>query len=506
MPEENLPASAAAILIVDDTPAYLRILGTMLRRYGYAVRTAPSAQAAWAAVEAALPDLILLDVKMPGTNGYALCERLKAGTGTRDIPVIFISGADDIADKLRAFTCGGVDYIAKPFHDEEVLARVRTQLALRSLQKRLEELLRERTAELVEADAQVRGGIVERLRAEDRFRGVLESAPEAMLVVDARRHIAFVNSQAEALFGYRRDELLGGAVEMLMPERFRHPHALFGTDYLAQPHVRPMGKGRGLLGLHKDGREFPAEISLSPLAGDDRTLVICTIRDISERMQIEQELIASRQKLRELAAHHDAVREMERKRIAGEIHDELGALLTALKMDISLLRMRVGENPDLQQRVGQMRELVEQTIQGVRQVATQLRPAALNLGIVPALEWLVADFGRHTASACSLDACCEIEMGDAQATAVFRIVQESLTNVARHAGANTVTVILARSDHGVEVRIRDDGCGFDAQVLRGGTFGLLGLRERALVLGATLRIDSAPGRGTLIALTIPEAP
>jgi PAS domain S-box-containing protein len=500
LPADSLQGS---ILIVDDTPAYVRLLSNLLTRHGYRIQSAGGAEPALVLAVSAAPDLILLDVKMPGMSGYAMCERLKADESTRDIPVIFISGADHVDDKVHAFACGGVDFIAKPFHDKEVLARVQTHMALRGLQKRLEERVRERTAELVAANARLSSEIVERRQTDEKFRGVLELAPEAIMLVDGRRGIVLVNSQTEALFGYRREELLGQTVDMLLPERFRRAHEDLIAGYLAQPRCRPMGKGRVLFGRCQNGREFPAEISLSPLGGGDGVRVICSIRDISERMRAEKELVDSRERLRELAAHVDAVREKERKRIAREIHDELGSLLTALKMDISLARMNVEAGTDIHGRIEQMRDLVEQTIHMVRHVATQLRPTALNLGIVPALEWLLEDFGRRTGIACAFDADDEIEMDDAQATAIFRIVQESLTNVARHAAASTVKVRLARSATGIELAVQDNGRGFDPATAGNDSFGLLGIHERALLLGATTAIDSAPGTGTTVAITIP---
>ena len=493
-----------SILVVDDEPAYLRILTRLLTGHGYRVHAADGAEPALQLAEAVLPDLILLDVKMPGMSGYTLCERLKANARTGDIPVIFISGTGEVDDQVRAFALGGVDYIAKPFHDAEVLARVQTHMALHSLQKGLEERVRERTAELVAANAQLSAEIVERRRAEEKFRGVLESAPEAIMIIDERREIVLVNSQTEVLFGYRREELLGHSVEMLLPERFHDAHVEQSSGYLANPRRRPMGSGRGLFALCKDGRELPVEISLSPFGSGDELRVICSISDISERVRVEQELIDSRARLRELAAHHDAVREKERKRIAREIHDELGSLLTALKMDISLLRMNADQGVDIRERIEPMRELVEQTIHMVRHVATQLRPTALNLGIVPALEWLLEDFGRRTGIACVFDADGEIEMDDAQATAIFRIVQESLTNVARHAAASEVTVCLAHVTDGIRLAVRDNGRGFDPATAGRDSFGLLGIRERALLLGATTAIDSAPGAGTMVSMAIPS--
>jgi sigma-B regulation protein RsbU (phosphoserine phosphatase) len=135
--QDNAPK--ASILVVDDTPANLRLLTGMLGRQGYEVRPVPNGKLALMAVESAPPDLILLDVKMPELNGYQVCQRLKADERTRDTPVIFISALDELGDKVKAFEAGGVDYVTKPFQFEEVLARVETHLALRALQVRLQE-------------------------------------------------------------------------------------------------------------------------------------------------------------------------------------------------------------------------------------------------------------------------------------------------------------------------------------------------------------------------------
>lgn len=486
------------LLVVDDERYYRQALKRLLRHRGYDVRTADNGEAALQLAPGLRPDLILLDVKMFGIDGYATCQRLKADPATRDIPVIFISGAGDVAAKVQAFASGGVDYIAKPFHDEEVLARIATHLALLSLQRRLEEQVRQRSSVLAMANARLQREIADRRQAEERFRSVLEAAPDAMVLVNARRQMVFVNSRAEALFGYARDELLGQPVEKLMPERFRDVHANYGAAYVAAPRPRAMGDNLALFGRHRDGREFPVEVSLSPLQTTDGPYVISAIRDITGRRQAEATL-------RDLAAHRDAVREEERKRIAGDIHDELGSLLTALKMDISLLRMELGGNPAAGQRLAQMRELTEHTIRMVRQVATRLRPTALNLGLVAALEWLLEDFGQRTGIACRLDADAEANLDDAQTTAVFRIVQESLTNVARHAQAGEVEVSLQRSGEGLELTVADDGRGFDTRAVANGSFGLLGIRERALALGGRVAVLSAPGSGTRVNIWIPLA-
>lgn len=218
----------------------------------------------------------------------------------------------------------------------------------------------------------------------------------------------------------------------------------------------------------------------------------------------QQELLESREKLREFGAYMEATREDERKRIALEIHDELGQLLTALKMDVSLLKMRL-TTPDLLEKVADMHVLVDSTIWMVRNVANHLRPAALNFGLASALEWLAEDFARRNSVPCLFRMNgSEPVLPEAHATAVFRVVQESLTNVARHARATRVHVTLTRTERGFDLHVNDDGCGFEPETARNGySYGLLSMSERARLIGATLRIDSAPGAGTMVSVSVP---
>jgi signal transduction histidine kinase len=225
--------------------------------------------------------------------------------------------------------------------------------------------------------------------------------------------------------------------------------------------------------------------------------------DLSARTD-ERERGESRETLREFGAYMEATREDERKRIALEIHDELGQLLTALKMDVSLLKMRLTA-PDLLEKVADMRVLVDQTIWMVRNVANDLRPAALNFGLTSALEWLTDDFARRNGIPCQFRMNgSEPVLAEAHATAVFRIVQESLTNVTRHSRATCVHVTLNINERGFDLHINDNGGGFDPDTARNGySYGLLSMSERARLIGAWLRIDSAPGAGTTVSVSVP---
>ncbi|SDG15977.1 PAS domain S-box protein [Paraburkholderia phenazinium] len=227
-------------------------------------------------------------------------------------------------------------------------------------------------------------------------------------------------------------------------------------------------------------------------------------REVAERKRTEAELLASRERLRQLSAHLEAIREEERKRIAMEIHDDLGQLLTALKMDVSLLRMHLVDDSAALHKANGMRELVEKTIEIVRGVASHLRPAALNFGLASALEWLAHDFTRYAQIPCHFHLeGPEPRLPDASATAIFRIAQESLTNVARHANASRVDVTLCHNERGIELTIRDDGRGFDVAAAREGySYGLLGMTERARLIDANLRFESTTEAGCVIRLSV----
>ena len=231
-----------------------------------------------------------------------------------------------------------------------------------------------------------------------------------------------------------------------------------------------------------------------------------TTQDITDSKLKEEALLYSRQMLRELAAHHEKIREAERSRIAREIHDELGQYLTALRMDAAVLGIRFGtRDPELDLLARSMKRTIDTTIGVVRDVTAALRPGALDMGLVSATEWLLTGFEERTGILCHLEAPPDIQgLDDARTTAAFRILQESLTNIARHAQAHEVHVMLSRIDHELLMRIVDDGIGFDFDsVARRKTFGLMGIRERALMFGGHVRIDSHPGAGTSLNVTIP---
>jgi signal transduction histidine kinase len=211
--------------------------------------------------------------------------------------------------------------------------------------------------------------------------------------------------------------------------------------------------------------------------------------------------------LRELSRYLESVREEERTRMAREIHDELGQVLTALKIDLSWLARRLPPDQELLlAKTGSMYELVGGAIQTVKRIATELRPGVLDdLGLPDAIQWQTQEFGKRTDIKFKFSACPEAMILDRdRSTAIFRICQEALTNVVRHADATRVSVSLKKGPGRVSLRIRDNGKGVEeSQILDPGAFGLLGMRERARFWGGEVKISGASGKGTVVAVSIP---
>jgi signal transduction histidine kinase len=237
-------------------------------------------------------------------------------------------------------------------------------------------------------------------------------------------------------------------------------------------------------------------------------------RDISARKEAEAQLqranealTASQGLLRAMAAHNEVRIESERKHFSREVHDELGQVLTALRMDLLILEMKFcAQNPELFEKVQEMKSMLDQAFQAVRNVAGNLRPTALDMGLIEALGWLCAEFSRKSGVPCAFESNNTALPNEKTAIVLFRIVQESLTNITRYAQATRVEVALHCSDTALRVSVQDNGIGFDLRLPPvTNHYGLLGMHERALALGGEVQIRSAPAHGTRIAVTIPLA-
>ncbi|EJL77719.1 PAS domain S-box [Polaromonas sp. CF318] len=336
--------------------------------------------------------------------------------------------------------------------------------------------------------------------ADARLAGLLDSAMDAIITVDSEQNVILYNKAAEKIFGWPTPEMLGQPLTRLIPPRHQAAHGgqlrRFGQTGTTS---RRMGDGTVLYGLRASGEEFPLEASISQLDTAHGKLYTVILRDVTERVRAAEELSAFAS-----AAH--AIRESEKTRIARELHDELAQSLTAIKMDATWVREAMPRDAQaLRAKLDDMLGLLDTTVAATRRIASDLRPLLLDdLGLVPAIEWLTHNFSQRHGVLCRLSLDEEVELGEPYATAVFRIVQESLVNVAKHAGASRVEVRIERTGAAVVLEVADDGAGFALEAPRKtSSLGLMGLRERARLLQGTVDIDTVPGRGTRIRVSIP---
>ena len=345
-------------------------------------------------------------------------------------------------------------------------------------------------------------------RSEARLRGILDSAMDAIVTIDETQHVVLFNAAAEAMFGCPQAEAIGAPIARFIPERLRAAHGehvrAFGDGASA---ARRMGGSRIVSGLRRNGEEFPLDAAISQIADGGRRYYTVILRDISERVKAHEALRRSKEELQELSATAQVAREQEKARIARELHDELGQALTMLQMDVAWCKARApAEPPEYGVRLERMETLLKSTVAATRRIAADLRPMMLDdLGLVPAVEWLVGNFTQRTGVACALAvADPDLELPSMHSNAVFRIVQEALTNVAKHAQATRAEVAIGRDGDRLVVRVRDDGVGFPlADPRKPNSFGLVGLRERAALLRGEARITSGPGAGTAVEVRLP---
>jgi PAS domain S-box-containing protein len=484
------------------------------------------------------PHVVLMDVRMPGGGPHATRALREAAPGTQ---VVALSTYDDDTAVLEMLDAGAIGYQVKGSPESEILDAVRRarrgQLSLSgelggSVLRELLREVRERRSSagpLRQSDISLRPPLTsngaktlaairevsERPRSEapqwkseEHYRVLLESAPDAMVVADESGRIQLVNARTEQLFGYHRQQLVGKSVDVLLPHRLRSVHPAHRAAYLMDPHPRPMGAGLEPFGRRRDGSEFPVDINLSALQTDDGSLVVASVRDVSERKLDERHLAQSVQLAERQRAFGQLVRaqEDERLRIASDIHDDTIQTMTAASLRLQQLRRRLTDANHLEL-LTKLEHTVHESIVRLRRLMFDLRPPAIDRsGLAAALRDLLDHLEEDTELTCVLRNDLLKDPPPDARISLYRITQEALNNVRKHAHAGRVDIHLSSHQAGSLVIIGDDGVGFEGGESAGqpGHLGLVMMQERARIAGGWLKLASALGEGTTLEFWVPD--
>jgi two-component system sensor histidine kinase UhpB len=474
------------LLLVEDSDPDAFLILAELGQHGYdvhcqRVQTEPSFRAG---LETKKWDVIVADYRLPHF-GASDALHIVRESGF-DIPFIIVSGTIGEEVAVAAMKAGAQDYVMKG-----KLAR---------LVPAIERELR---------DAEVRRA---RARAEEELRfqaDLLNAVGQAVVATDEQGKITYWNRPAEMLYGWAAGEARGKSlVELVSPK--------------SSPGNRPTNQLPGNAGANqaseqivrrRDGKELTALVNNAPVrdASGKVTGMIQVSTDVTERKAAEVQLQNSREQLRALAARLQAVREEERKGLSRDIHDELGQVLTGLKMELAWMRSRLkspGTVPrkELLRKIAFLGSQIDASANTVRKLCSELRPGILDdLGLVAAIEWQALEFTKRTGIKCHLiNQTNRLTLDPDGNTAVFRIFQEILTNVARHAKAGKVTVRLEQTKERLVLEAKDDGKGIrDTDLTGSKSLGLLGMRERAMAIGGMIDFEGREGGGTTVSLSLP---
>ncbi|MFD8628886.1 PAS domain S-box protein [Streptomyces hygroscopicus] len=344
--------------------------------------------------------------------------------------------------------------------------------------------------------------------AESRFRQLIESSPDAMVIVDEQGRIQAANNRTEALFGYDRDHLIGRAVEALLPDQ---PLTISLREW-DDSAKEPLGHSMELVGRRSDTKQFPADVSISPLRTEEGLLTVLTIRDITEVQRAQFVLERSLELLevtdrdrQALLSHLVHAQEAERGRIAADIHDDTIQVITAASLRLQQLRRRL-RDPEEQRVMDKLDETLKLSLSRLRQLIFDLRPSSLEHGcLAGALRGLLEQIRTETGITYRLEDRLTTSPPAETMALIYRTAQEALMNVRKHAHAKTVHVQLLGLDDGCLVRIVDDGEGYNPLEVesRPGHLGLSLIQERAQIAGGWCRIESEPGSGTTVEFWVP---
>lgn len=487
-----MPKNKSSVLIVDDNKINRQVLSQYLEQLGLDITTAEDGLEALKKLSEQSYDLILLDIIMPKMDGYEVLKFLKQGDLYHHIPVIVISALDDIESLVKAIELGAEDYLAKPFNPVLLKARIESTLE----KKRLRNLEQET---LIKAKQKVEKALEE---TEIHLETIVSNSPIILFAVDPMGIIQIAQGMGLKTLNLEAENIIGKSANEIfenIPEISRYiKNAIEGK---AQSSIVTINNV--VLEIHfsfiKD-----SEGNLESLIGVASDITERKIAE-EEKEKLHQEVINSHSRLRTLSRHLVDIQEKERRQIARELHDEVGQSLTGLKISLELGKRFTSEKGGvyLQEAQG----LTNDLLSIVREMSLNLRPGQLDdLGLLPTVVWYIERFENQTNIDVQFKHNVADERYDPQIeTTAYRIIQEALTNIARHANKSNVNVELTSNQKNLYINIKDNGPGFDLEkeIHSGKSSGILGIMERTDLVNGELKFNTAPGNGTEIQIKLP---
>ena len=467
------------VLVIEDDPADAELNTRLLQAAGYEIYYQQVETAAEMTDAFGLKpwNLILSDYSMPDFSVQEALEIYHAHGA--DIPFIVVSGAIGEEKAVQLIKAGVHDYVLK-----DKMTRF-----IPVVERELREAYNRR--ELVDVHHALSS-------SEEKFRNYIDHAPDGIFVANGMGRYIEVNEAACRLTGYSEEELLNMSISDLLPEKsLKEGLASFRKV------VKTGAAKSDLLYRQKDGTERWWSVEAIKL-DEDRFLGFT--KDITDRKNAIFEVMKAREELQQLNQYLMDARENERASVAMEIHDELGQALTAIKIDLNWVHEHITDGDKALQKISGIIEMTNETIKKVQRISAELRPGLLDdLGLASAIEWYSGEFEQRTNIKCELTLEDVAEGDQRTSLSLFRIFQEALTNVIRHANAANVRVMLRYQPEGISMTIEDDGVGISPEKIACGTsLGLIGMRERARQSNGTVEFSNIVNGGTKIYTFIPS--
>ena len=481
------------ILIVDDVKINLALLKAVLTKVNAHLIVALSGSEALEKVDGVELALAIIDVRMPNMSGFELAVRLNENRNVDKVPVIFLTGNSiDELEIFEGYDSGAVDYIIKPFDNKIMVSKVNVFLDLFTQKQALvinSGLLKLSAEKLQTANAALK-------KSEEKYRSYIDHAPDGVFVTDEYGKFIEVNTAACDITGYTKEELLKMTISEFLPElKFNSYPDNFRNSAELQTYKADVSY------IHRDGSDGWLALETVRL---DETHFLWFAKDITNRKKAEDDLKSSLEQLHQLTRYIEKVRESERVAIARDLHDDLGQALTAVIIDLGIIKKSISE-PDLISKLEKVASLVKDTILTVQRLTSQLRPQIIDdIGLGAALEWYTRDFAIRNKLEVFLDIDSDLSISSEESLVIFRIMQESLTNISRHSKANRVDIGLLKTGEAICFTIADNGTGITVEEISSKkSFGIIGMKERAAALDGTFEIGRGKINGTRIQIVFP---